>query len=94
MRRIALHRHARNYFQRRPRDRQTQVRAALQAVAALPDPASSPNVRPMSGEWVECLRLRVGSYRVVLRVIPPELPDAPDGTLEVLVIGPRGDVYK
>ena len=77
-----------------PRDRQTQMRAALQAVAALPDPASSPNVSPMSGEWAECHRLRVGSYRAILRVIPPELPEAPEGTLDVLVIGPRGDVYK
>ena len=77
-----------------PRDRQTQMRAALQAVAALSDPASSPNVRPMSGEWAECHRLRVGSYRAILRVVPPELPEAPEGTLEVLVIGPRGDVYK
>ena len=77
-----------------PRDRQTQMRAALQAVAALSDPASSPNVRPMSGEWAECHHLRVGSYRAILRVVPPELPEAPEGTLEVLVIGPRGDVYK
>lgn len=41
-----------------------------------------------------CLRLRVGSYRAILRVIPPELPEAPEGTLDVLLIGPRGDVYK
>lgn len=77
-----------------PGDRQAQMRSALQAVAALSDPASSPNVRPMSGDWVGCQRLRVGSYRVIFRVVPPELPEAPEGTLDVLLIGPRGDVYK
>lgn len=77
-----------------PGDRQAQIRAALQAVAALADPASSPNVRPMSGDWAECHRLRVGPYRAILRVIPPEFPAAPEGTLDVLVIGRRGDVYK
>ena len=70
------------------------MRAALQAVAALPDHASSPNVRPMSSDWAACHRLRVGPYRTIFRVIPPELPEAPDGTLDVLAIGPRGDVYK
>ena len=63
-------------------------------VAALSDPASSPNVRPMSGDWAGCLRLRVGTERAILRVVPPELPEAPEGTLDVLLIGPRGDVYK
>jgi mRNA-degrading endonuclease RelE of RelBE toxin-antitoxin system len=77
-----------------PGDRQAQMRSALQAVAALSDPASSPNVRPMSGDWAGCFRLRVGSYRAIFRVIPPELPEAPEGTLDVLLIGPRGDVYK
>lgn len=70
------------------------MRTALQAIAALSDLASSPNARPMSGEWAGCHRLRVGSYRAILRVVPPELPEAPGGTLDVLVIGPRGDVYK
>lgn len=48
----------------------------------------------MSGDWAGCLRLRVGSSRAILRVVPPELPEAPEGTLDVLLIGPRGDVYK
>ena len=94
MRGIVLHRHARRYFQRMPGDRQAQMRAALQTVAALSDPANSPNVCPMSGDWAGCPRLRVGSYRAIFRVIPPELPEAPAGTLDVLLIGPRGDVYK
>ncbi len=94
MKRIVLHRHAKRYFQRMPGDRQMQMREALQTAAALSDPASSPNVRPMSGEWSGCYRLRVGSYRAIFRVMPPELPEAPEGTLDVLLIGPRGDVYK
>ena len=77
-----------------PCDRQAQLRAALHAAAALTNLADSPQVRPMSGEWAGCHRLRVGSYRAILRVLPPELPDAPEVTLEVLAIGPRGDIYK
>lgn len=77
-----------------PADREAQMRAALQTVAPLPDIASSPNVSPMSGDWVGCYRLRVGSYRAILRVISPELPEAPEGTVDVLLVGPRGDVYK
>jgi hypothetical protein len=48
----------------------------------------------MGGEWTGCHRLRVGSYRAILRAAPPELPGDPEGTLNVLLIGPRGDVYK
>jgi mRNA-degrading endonuclease RelE of RelBE toxin-antitoxin system len=48
----------------------------------------------MSGDWTGCHRLRVGPYRAILRAVPPEFPEAPDGTLDVLIIGPRGDVYK
>ena len=70
------------------------MRAALQTLAPLSDIASSPNVRPMSGDWAGCYPLRVGSYRAILRVVLPELPEAPEGTLDVLLIGPRGDVYK
>ena len=70
------------------------MRAALQAVAILPDPANSPNVRPMSGDWTGCHRLRVGSYRAIFRVIPPKPPEATEGRMDVLAIGPRGDVYK
>lgn len=77
-----------------PPDRQAQVRAALQAAAALADLASSPNLRPMSGEWAGCHRLRIGSYRAILRVLRPEPPEAPEGTLVVLLLGPRGDIYK
>jgi len=76
-----------------PGDRQAQMRAALQTVAALSDVTDSPNVRPMSGDWSGCHRLRVDSYRAILRVIAPE-PEAPEGTLEILAIGPRGDIYK
>lgn len=77
-----------------PGDRQAQMSAALRAVAALADLATSPNVQPMGGDWSGCHRLRVGSYRAILRAIPPELPEAPEGTLEVLLVGPRGDIYK
>lgn len=68
-----------------PGDRQAQMRAALQTLAALSDMTGSSAVRPMSGDWSGCYRLRVGSYRAIFRVIPPE-PEAPEGTLEILAL--------
>lgn len=77
-----------------PPARQAQVRGALQTVAGIADLSGSPNLRPMSGDWAGCHRLRIGSYRAILRIIPPELPEAPEGVIEVLALGPRGDIYK
>lgn len=90
MRKIVLHRHAARYLARMPADRQAQIRAALQAVTELANPATHPNVRPMSGEWRGCLRLRVGDYRAIFHCVA----EASGELLEVLLIGPRGDVYE
>ena len=87
-----LHRHAARYLERMPADRQAQMKTALRAVAALNDLAGHPNISPMSGEWKGCYRLRVGSYRAIFQWLTS--PEEPDGIMEVLIIGPRGDVYK
>jgi len=44
----------------------------------------------MGGDHESCQRLRIGSYRAIYRLVDREgLP-----TLEVLQVGPRGDIYK
>ncbi len=89
MREILYHRHALRYLRRMPEDRKAQVKSALTEVAALPEPLAHPNVQAMTGEWSGCLRLRVGGYRAIFRCVTREgMP-----SLEVLQIGPRGDVY-
>ena len=90
MRSIVLHRRAARYLSRMPRDRAVQVRDALREVAALPNIADHPSIRPMSGEMAGWSRLRVGGYRAILQVTVIEI----DEVLYVGTIGSRGDIYK
>ncbi len=90
MRKIKLHRRATKYFRRMPRDRQLQMVADLEEVAALPDIAEHPNISHMQGNPQGWFRLRVGSYRAVLQ--PQD--DPPEPILYVDYIGPRGDAYR
>ncbi|MDA0765462.1 MAG: type II toxin-antitoxin system RelE/ParE family toxin [Verrucomicrobia bacterium] len=89
MRPVFYHRHAVRYLRRMPADRKAQVKAAVGGIAALEDPLSHANVKALGGEWSGCLRLRVGRYRAIFHL----LMDEGDECLEVLQIGPRGDVY-
>lgn len=86
---ILYHRHAVRYLRRMPEDRKSQVKAALAEAAVLPDPLAHPQVLAMTGEWKGCMRIRVGTYRAIFRCADH------DGvaTMEVLQVGPRGDVY-
>ncbi len=96
MRRIVFHRHAAKYLQKMPADRKSQILGAVKNLATALEPLSGPNVKAMAGEWEGAYRLRVGSYRVIFsfqRKSPPE-PESPEELVEVLLIGPRGDVYK
>jgi len=89
MRPIVLHRNAARYLRRMPADRRAQMETALREVAAAEDPPALPNVKRMSGEWSGCARLRVGRYRAIFHLVDIENVE----TLEVLAIGPRGDIY-
>lgn len=60
--------------------------ARLEALAASPGEAA--NVKPMEGDFEGCHRLRHGDLRVIY------FWDKGADTVEVLVIGPRGDIYK
>lgn len=89
MREVAYHRHAARYLRRMPADRKEQLKAALDQLAGLEELLSHPNVKPMSGDWSGCLRLRVGVYRAIFRPVD----DAAGSRLEVLQVGPRGNIY-
>ncbi len=89
MREVLYHRHAARYLKRMPADRKEQVKAAVAEVAALPEVPAHPNVRPMKGDWEGCFRLRVGRYRAIFKLTAAETAEL----LEVLIVGPRGDVY-
>jgi mRNA-degrading endonuclease RelE of RelBE toxin-antitoxin system len=96
-RQILFHRHAAKYVKKMPADRKEKLLEALLALAALPDPSVNPNLSKMSGEWDGTWRLRVGSYRVICRFSlqdedPAVVPSA--NVFEVLLVGPRGDIYK
>ena len=88
MRPIRLHRNAARYFRRMPEVQRARVRASMGELAASDDVAEHRNVKKMRGQWTGCLRLRVGVYRVVFRIANDD-----EETIDVLLIGPRGDVY-
>ena len=96
-RQILFHRHAAKYLKKMPAERKAQVLDAVRTLATLIDPTASPNVSKLAGGWDGAWRLRVGSYRVIFKF---SLPDAhpnsspPPDVFEVLLIGPRGDIYK
>ena len=81
---VLLLRPARRYLSRLSRPDQERV---LDALSALQEDPFKGDVRPLRGHpgrW----RLRIGSYRAVLRV------DRDRYTIVVTSIGPRGDSYK
>jgi mRNA-degrading endonuclease RelE of RelBE toxin-antitoxin system len=88
MRRVVLHRRATRYFRRMPRDRQVQMVAELEEVAALAAINTHPNIRSMTGQ-IGWFRLRVGVYRAVLQ----SRDEDEQAILYVEYIGPRGDAY-
>lgn len=89
MRPVFYHKNAVRYLKRMPVDRKEQIKEAVNSVADCDDIASLPNIRPMRGEWEGCFRLRVGSYRVIFLLSTVEGAEA----IDVLLVGPRGDIY-
>jgi mRNA-degrading endonuclease RelE of RelBE toxin-antitoxin system len=91
MRQIHLHeRNAAKYLKKMPPGRRAQMIATLEEVAKLKDINTHPAVKMFSGIDANVYRLRVGSYRALLRLID-------ENEIEILFvdrIGPRGDVYK
>jgi mRNA interferase RelE/StbE len=89
MREILYHRAASRSLKKLPVDRKEQIKAAIAGLAGQTHILSHPSVKVMQGDWVNCMRLRVGSYRVIFRITG----QPPAEQLEVLEAGPRGDIY-
>ena len=74
-----------------PADRKGQMIAALESLRPLVNPGEHPHVKAMRGEWEDLWRMRVGTLRVIFRV--GQLPEGGE-VIDILQIGPRGDIYK
>ena len=86
---VLYHRHAVKYLSRMPEDRKHQIKSVLSEVARLEDPLTHHHVKVMAGEWAGCFRLRIGNYRAIFRLVERD-----EGKfLEILQVGPRGDIY-
>lgn len=83
MKKIAYSKQAIKVLARLPEKDKTRIRDKLRQYAE--DPASQANnVKRLQGE--QALRLRVGDWRIIF--------DENDVIIDVIRIGPRGDVYK
>lgn len=83
MKKIAYSKQAIKVLARLPEKDKTRIRDKLRQYAE--DPASlANNVKRLQGE--QALRLRVGDWRIIF--------DENDVVIDVIRIGPRGDVYK
>ena len=96
MHRLELSRRAMRSLRRIPKDRARSILEALDELAALPEPATQPNVKAMKGDWKGCLRIRIGSYRAIFELHADPLTDPADNLLliSVVALGPRSDIYK
>ena len=82
---VEFSRHARSYFRRQ--DRQTQARLGAEIDRIAEDPHRE-EYRELAGKPAGWRRARVGSYRIVFAV------EDTVRIVEIVRIGPRGDVYK
>jgi len=71
-----------------PVEWRSQIKDAVVGIAALAEPSGHHNVRAMTGEWADCFRLRTGADRTIFRLV--DINGEP--VLQVLHVGPRGDV--
>jgi mRNA interferase RelE/StbE len=90
MREVLYHRAASRALKKIPLERKEQIKAAIAMVAEQSNVLLHPSVKIMQGEWVNCMRLRVGTYRVIFRITGHPSAER----LEVLEAGPRSDIYE
>lgn len=83
--RVVLARQPRNYLARLGRDQEARILTRLHELES--DPYAPPNTKALEGR--PGLRsARVGDWRIVYR------PDEANGIVRVVVIAPRGEVYR
>lgn len=69
-------------------DRTTATRILDKLELLKIDPHHSPGIKQLTGQLAGLYRLRIGNFRAVYKV------DEDGFVVIVLIIGPRGDVYK
>jgi len=100
MHRLEFSRRAMRSLRRIPQDRTRGIFAAFEELAALSDPTTHVNVKAMKGDWKGCLRIRIGSYRAIFQLADDPLSGSEADSVDklllitVLVVGPRGNIYK
>jgi mRNA-degrading endonuclease RelE of RelBE toxin-antitoxin system len=72
-----------------PRDGQEQMLRIPEDAAGFQGITDHPDIRPMKGEWKNCYKLRVGTYRSVSKVTSVRVEEV----LYVAFIGLGGDAY-
>ena len=78
---------AEKYYLRLDNKTRIRVRKALEDLEASDEPATSPNVRALTGKLLGDYRLRVGKWRMLFSL------DRPQKMIYVYAILPRGDAY-
>ena len=86
MNELLLHRRARRYYDRLPANVKSALKAKLDKLCE--DPENYPGAIRMSGEWNGFCRFRHGDLRVIYQY------QSEESVVFVIIIGPRGDVYK
>ena len=81
-------RNAANYLRRLPQKTQQAIAEALDDICKSPFAHPNPTViRPLKGPHQDRWRYRVGDLRIIYMV------NVEEKTIEIIAIGPRGDVY-
>lgn len=91
MHRVEFHKKAEKSLKKMPQNRAQQILKAVRELAEMTDPSDHHQVIAMQGNWLGHWRMRVGSYRVIFRLIQ-------EGDSEILLVwvnhvGPRGGIY-
>ena len=87
---IEFHKRALKALRCIPADRARQIIIGIGELAHLANPAAHPNVRVMEGEWEGSVRMRIDTYRVILKLVREANATC---LIRVTHIGPRGDIY-
>jgi len=85
---IRLSSQAEKYYRKLPKPIRQKTRESLNALGTQSNPLLHKDALPLSGELRGFYRLRVGSYRVIFRLVEEER------TIAVVNFYPRGDAYK
>lgn len=83
---VFLTRRAEKYLDRLDASSRSRIVNRLRELSS--DPFNGPNIRPMVGQPPGTFRVRIGNFRAVYEI------DTAGRIIVVLVIGPRGEVYK